>query len=153
MKDFNTKLFLFISCILVVCVFLRITGNTELSNVKEPAIEDTLTEIEVERKNPDVSKTKTKKITKKTTKKKKVIKKANNTKEDKNIVIFEDITKDDYKNDEAIVKIEQQEIKISEPLTNTGDYWKTYDPLNDPEIDINNIKLPTNLTDEKDNQI
>ena len=149
MKDFNMKLFLFISCVIVLCVFLRITGNSELSNVQEPDIESTLTEVEVERKNPDIPKT----TTKKTTKKKKSTKKKTQIQENNTTVVFEKITKEDYKTTEAVVKIEQEDIKVSTPVITDGDYWKTYDPTTDPNWDAYNPTLPKDLTDEIDNQI
>ncbi len=138
MKAKDLSLLLFIVIILVLCVGLRLTTNIEPTNLLD---DNKLVEVEVERVNPDITKTKTKKVSKKKKNTKQVVQ----TNEDNTVTVFEPITSEDYKTDNAVVKIVQEEIEMVEPLPDNLFDWENVDISS---FDYTNIDI--NIKDEID---
>ena len=131
----QTKLFIFIVAILLVCIVLRLFPGIELSGVKD--IMDTMQDVEVTRVEPD------KKDIEKAEKNKKKYTVKDNT-------IYENLTKEEKKQGadyNAVVNVVNMEMETEvKPLPNNLFDWENYEPN---EADL---ILPDNLQDESESK-
>ena len=149
------RLFIFIVCIIILCVSLRLTMYVEptSNNNSTPLVEEKFDEDNKDNKE-EKEENKDKKVSKK---------KASSKKSKKLSYTLENITKDDYNTPDAVIDNSKGGVepdKTPNPPKNTGSTgnadptkgevtnWEDYDPRTDSSLDINNPKIDDNIKDE-----